>query len=384
MKKELENKLYHIDPIFFEDAIACQNKEKNEMDTCMYWGCECGDGWFKPLEKFIHKVKFINELAKNYNTKFVCEQLKQKYGELRIYYKCDKIDKNIENNQQQEVKYLVDMFQEALKKAEDDCWNICEWCGKDGGQDGENLTTTSGWISRICIQCSQKEIQNKTKKFDKEKNQQYIPRITLFEQGYYFLNMFYTVGFSFQGHYYHSIIQAYIINKDPKHESFYRKIQSSNMKCTSYLNYDAFLNFGCKMQQNDYDLIKNITFARFNYEYNKKDLVRLLRTENMKLQNMGIHHNNIFGNCVCDKCKDIEHKDLYAKILMEVRNELLKKHDKVVHYGDVYWIDGKYYVVGDADVDKHIPYEFHETDIVKLRYYLQKNGIKENQIKVWY
>ena len=87
MKKELENKLYNIDPTFFEDAIACENKEKNEMDTCMYWGCECGDGWFKPLEKFMHKVKFINELAKRYNTKFVCEQLKEKYGELRVYYK---------------------------------------------------------------------------------------------------------------------------------------------------------------------------------------------------------------------------------------------------------------------------------------------------------
>ena len=155
MNDKLEHELYSIDPIFFEDAIACENEEKNEMDTCMFWGCECGDGWFKPLEKFIHKVKLINELAKNYNTKFVCEQLKEKYGEIRVYYKIDKINENIEakNN---EINYLIDLFEDALKTVEDECWNVCEVCGADGGYKGENLITTSGWISRICKKCAKK------------------------------------------------------------------------------------------------------------------------------------------------------------------------------------------------------------------------------------
>lgn len=383
MKKELENKLYHIDPVFFEDAIACENKEKNEMDTCMYWGCECGDGWFKPLQKFVHKVSIINNVAKSQNAKFVCEQLKQKYGQLRVYYKCVKVNENIETDKSETVKYLVSMFEEALKKAEDECWNVCEYCGREGGRQGENLITTSGWIKRICIQCSQKELQNKTKEIDKTNKKKYIPRITVLEQGYYFLNMFCNAGFVFEDGYYDSIIQAYIINKDKEHKYLYKHIQSS-VKHSSYLNYEAFNNFGFQLDQNDYDLIKKITMARFTYEFNKGDLVKLLRTKDMPIQNMGGHHNNIFGHCVCDKCKNIEHKDLYAKILMEVRDELLKKHDKVVHFGDVVWIDDKYYVVGDADVNKHIPYEFHEIDIVKLHKYLQEQGIQRSQIKVWY
>lgn len=35
MNEKLENKLYQIDPIFFEEAIACETDEMNEMNTCI-------------------------------------------------------------------------------------------------------------------------------------------------------------------------------------------------------------------------------------------------------------------------------------------------------------------------------------------------------------
>ena len=70
MDIKLENELYSIDPIFFKDAIKCQNGEMNEMQTCMYFGCDCGNGWFKPLKKMTQKLAEINKISKNYNFEF--------------------------------------------------------------------------------------------------------------------------------------------------------------------------------------------------------------------------------------------------------------------------------------------------------------------------
>ena len=114
MKKELENELYNIDPVFFRHAINCKTGIENAMTTCMYWGCECGDGWFKPLKKFIQKVAIINELGKKYNIQFVCDQLKEKWGELTVYYSsawADESNKNLIDIDQCNI--LEEMFEEA-------------------------------------------------------------------------------------------------------------------------------------------------------------------------------------------------------------------------------------------------------------------------------
>jgi len=50
------------------------------MSTCMAFGCECGDGWFEPIKKFVQKTAILNNVGKQYNIKFVCNQLKEKFG----------------------------------------------------------------------------------------------------------------------------------------------------------------------------------------------------------------------------------------------------------------------------------------------------------------
>ena len=85
MNIELEEKLYNIDPIFFEQAIGCKNGLMNQMSTCMAFGCECGDGWFEPIKKFVQKTSILNNVGKQYNIKFVCNQLKEKFGQFTCY-----------------------------------------------------------------------------------------------------------------------------------------------------------------------------------------------------------------------------------------------------------------------------------------------------------
>ena len=148
MDSTYEKALYEIDPDFFSEAIACTNGVLTEVDTCMAWGCECGDGWFKPLKKFVRKVKELNAMAKSYNAVFVCEQLKEKYGELRVYYSIKKYDPEKEITDIDRVNILESILFDCLQQAEKECWNVCEICGCDN-----DIITTKGYIQRICKQC---------------------------------------------------------------------------------------------------------------------------------------------------------------------------------------------------------------------------------------
>ena len=58
--------------------------------------------------------------------------------------------------EKEQVKILTNMYEDALKSCEDDCWHVCEICGANGGFKDENLITTSGYIRRICKNCATK------------------------------------------------------------------------------------------------------------------------------------------------------------------------------------------------------------------------------------
>lgn len=67
----------------------------------------------------------------------VCQQVKEKFGGLRFYY----------SGGDKEITGMIDMAEHIL-------WETCENCGSH-----ENITTTEGWIARICNKC----IKNKKK-----------------------------------------------------------------------------------------------------------------------------------------------------------------------------------------------------------------------------
>lgn len=48
----------------------------------------------------------------------------------------------------------------------------------------------------------------------------------------------------------------------------------------------------------------------------------LLSTQSAELIEGNYWHDNTWGNCSCDKCKDIEGKNMLGKLLMKVRSEL--------------------------------------------------------------
>jgi hypothetical protein len=330
MTEDLENQLYQIDPVFFEEAIKCETGEMNSMNTCMAFGCERGDGWFEPIKSLAMKTHMLNEMGKIYNVKFVCNQLKEKFGEVRIYTSTNKINPNEDFKPGYEV--LDKLFNDAISTCELDCSKVCEICGASGGVNNENIIQTSGWIKFICKKCAREITENETKQYDEthKDNEFYgIDRITLFKQENYFLNLYHVCPFSYTNenneiNTFGSIIEAYFSIKNPEYCEIYNVISHSKSREAPFVIEEIAKRNGYKID--DYELLKNIVKAKFSNKWNETIRHDLLLTKSKMLINMNNRHDNILGYCYCKECKDIEKQNILGKILMEVRDELTEKY----------------------------------------------------------
>ncbi len=144
MDQELQNQLFEKYPDLFS------NRTKSPMQSPMCFGIECNNGWYELLgsvcwrvsqhEKNIEDRKRIladkpekikNELEYS-PVKF--DQIKEKYGGLRIYF----------SGGDDYVDGIVSM-------AEEYSYKVCEVCGNSGKPN------KGGWISTLCDKCRNKQ-----------------------------------------------------------------------------------------------------------------------------------------------------------------------------------------------------------------------------------
>lgn len=124
---ELERALLKKYPMIFSVADLSR-----ELD--MPWGIECGDGWYPILEKLCQEIR--GRVVKHHAQQVRFNQIKEKFGELRIYYSgCDL-----------HVEELIDRAVIASK-------STCELCGTQGASQ----RTRHGWIKTMCADCLSKE-----------------------------------------------------------------------------------------------------------------------------------------------------------------------------------------------------------------------------------
>lgn len=69
-----------------------------------------------------------------------------------------------------------------------------------------------------------------------------------------------------------------------------------------------------------YGIMYEICKAKFTQNADLKK--KLLNTGDVYLEEGNTWHDNIWGNCHCDKCKDIAGQNHLGKILMKIREEL--------------------------------------------------------------
>jgi hypothetical protein len=171
MRKELELKLSEKYPLLFRD------KDLPPTQTLMCFGCECADGWYNILDHLFGYLTFLTETivhidyTKQYKTihkndkdyyekycsykltppQIILDQVKEKYGTLRVYYHTtgynipeeikeildDKdLDKKL-NNFYNKIDYAIDYaeYQSSV---------TCEITGKEG------KLYTKGWHRTLC------------------------------------------------------------------------------------------------------------------------------------------------------------------------------------------------------------------------------------------
>ena len=73
-----------------------------------------------------------------------------------------------------------------------------------------------------------------------------------------------------------------------------------------------------------YPLMVKIVYEKFRQNPELKEMLLSTGDEEL-LENTTGWHDNIWGNCNCEKCKDIEGQNLLGKALMEARLLLSKK-----------------------------------------------------------
>lgn len=123
------------------DEVLCKNFPKIfaqrdlPMDqTCMCWGFECGDGWYKLIYTLCESIqKHCDENPDIQQVQAV--QVKEKFGSLRFYtYGGD------------------DFIYDLIDAAERESMDTCEECGSR-----EKVTQSkNGWITFLCEKCHNK------------------------------------------------------------------------------------------------------------------------------------------------------------------------------------------------------------------------------------
>jgi len=133
MKKELQDKIFKKYPKIFKQ------KDLPMSQTCMCWGLECGDGWYKLIDILCSNLQWNTDRNKYPQVEAV--QVKEKFGTLRFYYSILPSEEEYRENHCGVHEGMISMV-EYLSAF------VCEFCGST-----EEITQTKGWISTLCKKC---------------------------------------------------------------------------------------------------------------------------------------------------------------------------------------------------------------------------------------
>lgn len=122
MKKENDEYLCATYPKIFRDRHA------NMQVTCMCWGFDVGDGWFKIIDELCKKIQDYVDSKNGAVGQIIASQVKEKFGSLRFYTQASNEDVDA-------------MISEACHK----CDHTCEVCGEPG-----NLYEEHHWYLTRC------------------------------------------------------------------------------------------------------------------------------------------------------------------------------------------------------------------------------------------
>lgn len=144
--------------------------------------------------------------------------------------------------------------------------------------------------------------------------------IRQFKDEYEKFSNFYPCTVYFEGRHYPTVEHAYVASKT-KDEMFRIKISKLSAKQAGLAK-----RLGRKVKiRKDWELVKfsimkRLLMQKFSQHEFKK---LLLSTGNKFIIEGNYWHDNIWGDCYCEKCKNITGRNMLGKMLMEIRSLLL-------------------------------------------------------------
>ena len=142
MNKENTKLLINKFPELYRDYY------KPMTETCMCWGFECGNGWFKHILLLSEMLSSYLKQHPELIEEFRVVQVKEKFGTLRYYVHGG--DDNIER--------LIDLFEITSHL-------YCENCGTT-----ETVKSTDGWVQYLCETCIKAKKETNCGGHSKEKS----------------------------------------------------------------------------------------------------------------------------------------------------------------------------------------------------------------------
>ena len=139
MKKELEMKLAEKYPFMRRGkSLHQQHNDGFVCDLYSAFGCECGDGWYKVIDKLCSDIQKVYQ-ENNLPVLVHVDQIKEKYGTLRFYAGIGGPDE------------VYDKVFNLIDKAEERTGHVCEICGKRG------FMHYDGYMRVLCLDCQHYE-----------------------------------------------------------------------------------------------------------------------------------------------------------------------------------------------------------------------------------
>lgn len=139
-----------------------------------------------------------------------------------------------------------------------------------------------------------------------------------FKDEYFFLSNFYPASFTFHDICFKSSEHFYMASKT------FNKIEQNAIINAPNPGKAKLIGRNCTLRS-DWEEVKfNIMYQAIYHKFtqNRDILKKLLDTGDMYLEEGNTWHDNIYGNCVCEKCIKIEGKNALGKLLMILRYNL--------------------------------------------------------------
>jgi ribA/ribD-fused uncharacterized protein len=149
-----------------------------------------------------------------------------------------------------------------------------------------------------------------------------INEIKMFNKEYAFLSNFYPAIIQFEGLNYATVEHAFVAAKTT--EFFFRKLIVSLPAEKAGLAKKRGRTIKLRKGWDDMkiDIMHELLCYKFKQPSFKK---MLLETGDAKLIEGNFWHDNIWGNCMCPKCKDIEGQNWLGRLLTDVRDQVEQK-----------------------------------------------------------